>query len=110
MIIHYNKGKDTGVRGLRPWLYRETPTPNMNQGVYKKEYVLHTSDWFESGTRFAYSLHEKEESAKKFEFMDCWVPHFEINRVFVSGKTLEKITKSRDGRRGVKGIFVSMED
>lgn len=110
MIIHFRKNKDTGVRGKSPFLYSENPSSNMNKEVYKKEYTLYTDDWFESGSRFAYSLHSTKESARNFEYMDCWSPGFEIDRVYVSKRTLDRIIKSRDGRRGVRGAFISLED
>jgi hypothetical protein len=109
MIMHFRNNKDTGVRGLRPWLYRESPSAGMNREAYKKEYTLYTDDWFESGTRFSYSLHATEESARKFEFGCCWYSGNKIARVYVSPKTLEIIAKQRDGRRGGRGVFVSLE-
>jgi len=109
MIMHFRKDEDTGVRGKQPYLYRrDYPTARMSLGAYKKEYSLQTGDWFECG-KPAYSLHPTEESARKFRYMRCWSPHANIEQVFVSKKTLEVITKSRDGRRGVRGVFVSLE-
>jgi ribosomal protein L19E len=110
MRINFKKNKDIGIRGLRPYLYRENSSPRMNKEVYKKEYTLYTGDWFESGTRFAYLLHAAEESARKFRYMNCWVPSSGITRVYVSKKTLEAITKAREGVRGVRGVFISMEE
>ena len=109
MIIHYKKNKDTGVRGLRPWLYRETTSSGMNREAYKKEYILCTADSFEFG-KPAYSLHTTEESARKFKYFNWWVLTDEIERIFVSKKTLEKIAKSKDGRKGGRGVFVSLEN
>lgn len=109
MIIHYKNNRDTGIRGKPPHLYRETPSANMNKEAYKKEYSLCTEDSFEYG-KPAYSLHATEESARKFRYFNWWVPNQEIERIFVSKKTLEILTKSRDGRKGTSGIFVSLEN
>jgi hypothetical protein len=110
MIIHYKNNKDTGVRGKTPYLYRKTPSASMNKEAYQKEYTLYTDDWFESGSRFAYSLHATQESAKKFRYFNWWAPSIGIERVYVSKTTLEKITKAQDGRNGGRGAFVSLED
>jgi len=107
--MHFRKHKDTGIRGLRPYLYRENPSASMNREAWKKEYSLQTEDWFECG-KPAYSLHPTEQSAEKFEYFGWWAPGMEIRRVYVSPKILETITKQRDGRRGGRGVFVSLED
>lgn len=109
MIIHYKNKKDTGIRGKSPCLYRENPSANMNRVAYKREYSLCTEDSFEYG-KPAYSLHAREESAKKFQYFNWWIPNPEIERIFVSKKTLEILTKSRDGRKGTRGVFVSLEN
>lgn len=109
MIIHYKNNKDTGVRGKNPYLYRETPSTDMNKEAYKREYSLCTADSFEYG-KPAYSLHVTEESAKKFQYFNWWIANPEIERIFVSKKTLEILTKSRDGRKGTRGVFVSLEN
>jgi len=84
MIMHFRKNKDTGVRGKNPYLYRENPSARMNKEAYFIEYSLQTDDWFECG-KPSYSLHPTEDSAKKFEYMGCWVPG-DIERVYVSKK------------------------
>jgi hypothetical protein len=109
MIIPYKNNKDSGIRGKKPCLYRETPSANMNKEAYKKEYSLCTEDSFEYG-KPAYSLHATEESAKNFRYFNWWGPNQEIERIFVSKKTLEILTKAREGRNGTKGVFVSLED
>jgi len=109
MIVHFRKNKDTGIRGKLPYLYRESPSAGMNREAYKKEYTLYTDDWFESGTRFAYSLHLTQESARKYKSFSWWVSDNDAERVFVSKKTLEAISKENHGSRG-KGVFVSLED
>jgi hypothetical protein len=109
MIIHYRNHKDTGVRGLQPYLYRETPSESMNREAYFREYSLCTGDSFEFG-KPAYSLHTTLKSAEKFKYFDWWVPGLNVRKVFVSKKTLETISKKRDGRRRSGGAFISLED
>ena len=99
------KYKDTGLRGKRPYQYKENKTPSLNREVYVNTYTLYTDDWFESGTRFAYSLHKTHESALKYKSFSWWSANYRRGEpVYVSKKTLEAICKER------RGLFVSMED
>lgn len=98
------KYQDRGLRGKRPNQYRDNPTPTMNREVYANSYTLYTGDWFESGTRFAYSLHETEQSAQKHKPHSWWSADRRAKPVFVSKKTLEAIALER------RGLFVSEEN
>lgn len=103
MIIHFKKNRDTGVRGKTPYLYRATPSASMNREVYRKEYSSYSPDSFES-PRGAYSLHRTEGVANRYNARYGWGSGLTVERVFVSPKTLEAITKIRGG------VFVSLED
>ncbi len=90
--------------GKRPYLYSNEETRGMNQQVYANTYTLHTGDWFEDGTEWAYSLHRTEEVARRFKEASWWAPTRRAREVFVSRQTLERITKPRGG------VFVAMGD
>lgn len=94
--------------GKRPYQYRIEKTRSFNKEVYVNTYTLYTDDWFESGSRFAYSLHTTEKSALKYESFSWWCPNGKPKTAFVSQKTLEAVTKEPKTHRG-EGLFVSME-
>lgn len=99
-----------GFQGICPYFYKKTRTSSLNREAFVNTYTLYTDDWFESGTRFAYSLHKTSEDARKYESHRWWAPNYiKGELVYVSKKTLEAITKEPRTKRG-KGLFVSMED
>ena len=98
------KRQNEYLLGKRPYQYRYEKTSHLNKEVFLNTYTLHTDDWFESGTRFAYSFHKNLDSALKYKGFSWWVCDNHGKIVFVSNNTLEAIIKEK------KGLFVSMED